>query len=158
MSSHRWAAASSKLRRAAACNPCRVRRSFFASEPLAGDGLYTRAARSRRPSPTGPRSRFSERVAPRTVRLQHAPKGTESGENAAKSKRSEATVGGGDLGLERTLFQAADKLRNHLDAAEYEHVVLGLMFLKYISDAFEELHAKLTAQRSDGSDREDRDG
>ena len=41
--------------------------------------------------------------------------------------------------LERKLWQAADKLRNNMDAAEYKHVVLGLIFLKYISDAFESI-------------------
>jgi type I restriction enzyme M protein len=65
--------------------------------------------------------------------------------------------GGGDLGFERTLFLAADKLRNNLDAAEYKHVVLGLIFLKYISDAFEELHAQLTAQVGQGADPEEPD-
>ncbi|WP_083458603.1 HsdM family class I SAM-dependent methyltransferase [Sandaracinus amylolyticus] len=64
---------------------------------------------------------------------------------------------GGDLGFERTLFQAADKLRNNLDAAEYKHVVLGLIFLKYISDAFDELHAKLAAEVDQGADPEDPD-
>jgi hypothetical protein len=43
---------------------------------------------------------------------------------------------GANLGFEQTLWAAADKLRGHLDAAEYKHVVLGLIFLKYISDAF----------------------
>ena len=47
---------------------------------------------------------------------------------------------GSPLGFEATLWQAADKLRNNMDAAEYKHVVLGLIFLKYISDAFEERH------------------
>ena len=42
------------------------------------------------------------------------------------------------LGFEAKLYQAADKLRNNMDAAEYKHVVLGLIFLKYISDSFEE--------------------
>ena len=46
---------------------------------------------------------------------------------------------GASLGFEQTLWQAADKLRGHMDAAEYKHVVLGLIFLKYISDAFQEL-------------------
>lgn len=41
--------------------------------------------------------------------------------------------------LEKKLWKAADKLRKNMDAAEYKHVVLGLIFLKYISDAFEEL-------------------
>jgi len=47
------------------------------------------------------------------------------------------------LGFEATLWQAADKLRNNMDAAEYKHVVLGLIFLKYISDAFGEHHSLL---------------
>jgi type I restriction enzyme M protein len=46
--------------------------------------------------------------------------------------------------LEKTLWATADKLRNNMDAAEYKHIVLGLIFLKYISDSFEELHAKLS--------------
>lgn len=45
--------------------------------------------------------------------------------------------------FEQILFEAADKLRKNIDAAEYKHVVLGLIFLKFISDAFEELHQKL---------------
>jgi len=45
--------------------------------------------------------------------------------------------------IEKQLWKAADKLRKNIDAAEYKHIVLGLMFLKYISDAFEELHGKL---------------
>jgi type I restriction enzyme M protein len=48
------------------------------------------------------------------------------------------TNGPSALGFEATLWQAADKLRNNMDAGEYKHVVLGLIFLKYISDAFEE--------------------
>ena len=57
----------------------------------------------------------------------------------------------------RTLWASADKLRGHLDAAEYKHVVLGLIFLKYISDAFEEHYAKLDALRDEGVDPEDKD-
>ncbi len=45
--------------------------------------------------------------------------------------------------FERTLFKLADKLRKNMDAAEYKHIVLGLIFLKYISDTFEELYNKL---------------
>jgi type I restriction enzyme M protein len=52
---------------------------------------------------------------------------------------------GGPLGFEATLWSAADKLRGHMDAAEYKHVVLGLVFLKYISDAFETRRAVLAA-------------
>lgn len=60
--------------------------------------------------------------------------------------------------LEKTLWLAADKLRNNMDAAEYKHVVLGLIFLKYISDAFEELYKKLEESKSQtGADPEDKD-
>jgi type I restriction enzyme M protein len=59
--------------------------------------------------------------------------------------------------LEAKLWQTADALRNNMDAAEYKHVVLGLIFLKYISDAFEAQHAALEAQRADGADPEDPD-
>lgn len=45
--------------------------------------------------------------------------------------------------FEQMLWQAADKLRKNIDAAEYKHVVLGLLFLKYVTDAFEELHQKI---------------
>ena len=51
----------------------------------------------------------------------------------------------------------ADALRGSMDAAEYKHVVLGLIFLKYISDAFEELHAKLEGEKKQGADPEDPD-
>lgn len=63
-----------------------------------------------------------------------------------------------NLELEKTLWQAADKLRNNMDAAEYKHVVLGLIFLKYISDAFDELYQKLEAEKAEtGADAEDKD-
>lgn len=58
--------------------------------------------------------------------------------------------------LEIKLWKAADKLRKNMDAAEYKHIVLGLIFLKYISDAFEELYQKLVAQKSEGADPEDK--
>jgi type I restriction enzyme M protein len=60
--------------------------------------------------------------------------------------------------LEKTLWQTADKLRNNMDAAEYKHVVLGLIFLKYISDTFEELYNKLKSEgTTTGADPEDKD-
>jgi len=62
-----------------------------------------------------------------------------------------------NLGFEAKLWKAADALRGSMDAAEYKHVVLGLIFLKYISDAFEEQHAKLEAERTQGADPEDPD-
>lgn len=51
--------------------------------------------------------------------------------------------------IEAKLWQSADKLRKNIDAAEYKHVVLGLIFLKYISDAFEVLHSKLVSGRGE---------
>jgi type I restriction enzyme M protein len=61
------------------------------------------------------------------------------------------------IGFESKLWAAADALRNNMDAAEYKHVVLGLIFLKYISDAFEAKHGELEAQRGQGADPEDPD-
>ncbi len=48
-----------------------------------------------------------------------------------------------ELAFEDKLWKAADKMRSNMDAAEYKHVVLGLLFLKYISDAFEEIYEEL---------------
>ena len=62
-----------------------------------------------------------------------------------------------NVGFEAQLWAAADALRNNMDAAEYKHVVLGLIFLKYISDAFEAKHADLEAQKAQGADPEDPD-
>lgn len=62
-----------------------------------------------------------------------------------------------NLGFEAKLWAAADALRNNMDAAEYKHVVLGLIFLKYISDAFEAKHAELEAQKAQGANPEDPD-
>lgn len=61
--------------------------------------------------------------------------------------------------LEKTLWAAADKLRSNMDAAEYKHVVLGLIFLKYISDAFNDLYEKLSSGEGEyqGADPEDAD-
>jgi type I restriction enzyme M protein len=75
-------------------------------------------------------------------------------------KKTNSTVNNGttaNLGFEAKLWAAADALRNNMDAAEYKHVVLGLIFLKYISDAFEAKHAELESQRRQGADPEDPD-
>lgn len=62
---------------------------------------------------------------------------------------------GANIGFEAKLWQAADKLRSNMDAAEYKHVVLGLIFLKYISDSFSELFTKLSGDPM--ADPEDKD-
>lgn len=61
--------------------------------------------------------------------------------------------------LEVSHWKAADKLRKNIDAAEYKHIVLGLIFLKYISDAFDELYMKLKSGTGEfkGADPEDKD-
>jgi type I restriction enzyme M protein len=72
--------------------------------------------------------------------------------SAKKKEPSDATVG-----YEAKLWQMADALRGSMDAAEYKHVVLGVIFLKYISDAFEEQHEKLLAEQASGANPEDPD-
>jgi type I restriction-modification system DNA methylase subunit len=96
--------------------------------------------------------------------LARPPKGTplnsyrEKGNHMAKTprKKSDSTA---TIGFEAKLWLTADKLRNNMDAAEYKHVVLGLIFLKYISDTFEEHRAKLLAGQGDyaGANAEDPD-
>jgi type I restriction enzyme M protein len=68
--------------------------------------------------------------------------------NSAEKSNSE-------LGFEEKLWSAADKLRSNMDASEYKHVVLGLIFLKYISDAFGEVYVEL--RRDPTADPEDVD-
>jgi type I restriction enzyme M protein len=75
---------------------------------------------------------------------------------ATRSAQNKKTTAA-NVGYEAELWQMADALRGSMDAAEYKHVVLGLIFLKYISDAFEEQHARLEAERSSGADPEDPD-
>ena len=60
-----------------------------------------------------------------------------------------------EINFENKLWQTADKLRNNMDAAEYKHVVLGLIFLKYISDSFLEMHEGLKSDEY--ADPEDKD-
>jgi type I restriction enzyme M protein len=76
-----------------------------------------------------------------------------------KSKAAPKDTSTATIGFEAKLWLTADKLRNNMDAAEYKHVVLGLIFLKYISDTFEEHRAKLLAGQGDyaGANAEDPD-
>lgn len=99
--------------------------------------------RGRRPGSTNARAKASappKASVPPKARVQ------------SSTKSSDALVG-----FEAKLWQMADKLRNNMDAAEYKHVVLGLIFLKYVSDAFEAKHAELEADRKSGADPEDPD-
>src|SRR5437660_9936063 len=77
-----------------------------------------------------------------------------------RTKSSKSAQGNSaNIGFEAKLWLAADKLRSSMDAAEYKHVVLGLIFLKYISDSFEEHHEKLKSDKGDyaGANPEDPD-
>lgn len=89
----------------------------------------------------------------KAARASSTPKKKRPRRAATGSSNGSAAV----VGFEQKLWLAADKLRNNLDAAEYKHVVLGLIFLKYISDAFEEKHAGLESEQDSGADPEDPD-
>jgi type I restriction enzyme M protein len=72
-------------------------------------------------------------------------------------KPANANGNGANVGFEDTLWKAADKLRNNMDAAEYKHVVLGLIFLKYVSDAFKEVYEEVKSDPEKLSNPEDID-
>ncbi len=82
---------------------------------------------------------------------------SEAAPDTNKASAKNGSTSDAVVGFEEKLWQMADKLRNNMDAAEYKHVVLGLIFLKYISDAFEEKHAALKADKKSGADPEDPD-
>ena len=73
------------------------------------------------------------------------------------ARATKAAAEGATTGYEAELWRMANSLRGNMDAAEYKHVVLGLIFLKYISDAFEGTHARLQAESGEGADPEDPD-
>jgi len=66
-----------------------------------------------------------------------------TGSSAAQAANGKPAGNGASLGFETKPWATADALRNNMDASECKHVVLGLIFLKYISDAFEAKHAEL---------------
>ncbi len=72
---------------------------------------------------------------------------TRNTSEAVISEKQAKNGNGAVLGFEKILWKAADKLRNNLDAAEYKHVVLGLILLKYINDVFDE-HRKMLLQET----------
>jgi type I restriction enzyme M protein len=96
--------------------------------------------RARTTGPLSPPQILSDDELPANVtRLRRRPANDDPASAPPQPRR------GGDLGFETTLWQAADKLRSNMDAAEYKHVALGVLFLRYISDAFERRHAELLA-------------
>jgi type I restriction enzyme M protein len=70
-------------------------------------------------------------------------------ERTTSAASTGANGAGGDLPFARTLFEAADRLRGSVESAEYKHLVLGLIFLKYISDSFERQRARIEASTRD---------
>ncbi len=73
----------------------------------------------------------------------------DKGENTMANGNNTASIG-----FEQQIWAAADILRGNMDAAEYKHVVLGLIFLKYISDKFEERYRELKADDDDVEDKD----
>jgi type I restriction enzyme M protein len=83
-------------------------------------------------------------------------KSVASGSGASKTSREPAqSNGGANLGFEAEMFKAADKLRGNMEPSDYKHVVLGLVFLKYISDAFESKHSTLLKEDVEAAEDKD---
>lgn len=93
-----------------------------------------------------------EKSADRTEKL--TPKATPPASKGTGRKQTRNDNGSSNGELEAKLWTAADKLRGHMDAGEYKHVVLGLIFLKYISDVFEERHEQSRLWTSDADNEE----
>lgn len=114
-------------------------------EELIGDGVVT----------PGRGRGGSVAIATAAERAPAAPAKPVQADRAARAERPNGT--GANVGYEAELWRMADALRGSMDAGEYKHVALGLLFLKYISDAFEEKHAALQAEKAQGADPEDPD-
>lgn len=80
---------------------------------------------------------------------------TASATSSATRKKALDAKQNAPLGIEAELWKAADKLRGSMEPSDYKHVVLGLIFLKYISDAFEALHQELLEQEPDEAEVRD---
>jgi type I restriction enzyme M protein len=114
-------------------------------EELIGDGLVT----------PGRGRGGSVAIAAAAESAPAAPAKPVQADRPARAERPNGT--GANVGYEAELWRMANALRGSMDAAEYKHVVLGLLFLKYISDTFEEKHAALEAEKEQGADPEDPD-
>jgi len=92
----------------------------------------------------GSKCLWGKSVAKKRKDAAQSPKPAKRGKAAAKPAKT----------LEQTLWDAADKMRGNLEAGEYKHVVLGLVFLKYVSDAFSERRAWLEAATADPKNKD----
>jgi len=109
---------------------------------------------------TSARRRFAARMWRTVNRLRLARgDGRQTGGSLTKREKNTASAAASaaTVGYEAEQWRMADALRGSMNAAEYKRVVLGLIFLKYISDAFEERHARVEAERDQGADPEDPD-
>jgi type I restriction enzyme M protein len=91
------------------------------------------------------------------MQLSDSEPATPRGRRRRRAQTASPAPGGAVIGYEAELWKMADTLRGSMDAAEYKHVVLGLLFLKYISDAFEERRTQLEGERDQGADPDDPD-
>jgi type I restriction enzyme M protein len=114
-------------------------------EELIGDGLVT----------PGRGRGGSVAIAAAAESAPAAPAKPVQADRTARAERPNGT--GANVGYEAELWRMANALRGSMDAAEYKHVVLGLLFLKYISDTFEEKHAALEAEKEQCANPEDPD-
>jgi type I restriction enzyme M protein len=83
------------------------------------------------------------------------PKTEQAPRAETRAKPNRGNGNGGELGFETELFRAADKLRGNMEPSDYKHVVLGLIFLKHISDSFEAKRAALLADYPEGAEDPD---
>src|SRR5690606_6566210 len=122
--------------------PCRKHASWEAPRPRQKATLSACSGRVRIRRSSPPRRNSSQSGGPEDVKQflegHHA-----MDKNRMTKKRVAKNGNGASLGFEAELFKAADKLRGNMEPSDYKHVVLGLIFLKYISDAFEARHQAL---------------
>jgi type I restriction enzyme M protein len=139
-------------RAAAGLTQAELGRKVGASQPMIS--LWERGASEPPPAVLKKlRTLLDSNPAPKTSEPKRDPRKQEPAtRKAAKSKDKRS---GAHLDFKDTLWAAADRLRGHMDPGEYKYVVLGLIFLKYISDAFQDLHDRLKADPD--ADPEDRD-
>ncbi|MCK2097740.1 type I restriction-modification system subunit M [Thauera aromatica] len=122
-----------------------------------GRGGSVRRAQAREETPPPPAGdpASAARAAQPQDKITMAKRNTGTTRNPGKNGKNGKNGNGGSLGFEAELFKAADKLRGNMEPSDYKHVALGLIFLKYISDAFEAKHTALLAE--DPQAAEDKD-
>jgi type I restriction enzyme M protein len=120
--------------------------------------VLPKRGRGRPPKAKGPEATSQEAIQPVSPEAPE-PSASAKASADAKAKKAKGPKPQAEEPIEKQLWKTADKLRKNIDAAEYKHIVLGLVFLKYISDAFVEHYDKLKAGKGEyaGADPEDKD-